>query len=1117
MNHDSPWSQERRAGSARRGGAYDNRDLRLFDMNSRFMQPRPPARSDGQTLRGHRGSPRRQLTPLVAGPPPNRARSRLSQRPDAPPVGSDFDARGTAMLASLGEGSSVNDTNYTIPNDDPRLRLPVYRGTTSSHGSATSSHRHGIRRYRPDGLINAVGRHDDAATPEPASFDTDARNIGFLNSMLSIMPAHLQSVPEAISSPVTSVPININIEVNADGDAVPSLVSNTRVSPRSSKVYTRTETKVLERTLDQLMARSRYAVQNMRSALARQAVNGSRHTPSDDAPFRRRRQSSASHARTGTKDDGKKGNNRRCRNSTTRGQPQRNHHHPQRPRSASSITILETALAVSQESKAWDVVFAECVRQVHSKCKERGSLLNAIRVRNKQTCELLTNVVEAQQHMLNVFQKRQQHLRPRTRTVERKYRRKKAEMEVNGLTDRIRAHQVKLDHARARITQLGSQLGVGMDTDQEFEEELAEMNAEREYESSKIAFGTLLEDLRKIEAENTRFRCMISDSLTSVEGTAGAMAAEVTVAEVTLGVRALDDSVNCTPSTSSTAANDVGAESANSSSHPKTIDEDSAYHLIKQHPDSGSAVREALEMHREFVNDKRRRAEMLVEMATKLQAVFRASVARKTTIEQARIAYRQRQLLEEARLKEESKDKARLKVARWLQRLAAIELFKDRLQGFLGEEREKRKREILERRKRFRTMKIDRSKLTWKDYLRSAKIIQKKVRNYLWSIPQWRRRWMKNVKREAENALLDQVSDKEQAAQIRRTIALSLQEQEQVFFTRLHALRDRAAYLERKVDKAEKLSQTHAEFARTKVAAAEKNAVVLIRKTKEECDAKLRTMNYDLHKMQHEVENTKKKIVNRAKRRSILMRVRSSNETDAGGEEDEETAGHEYQIRMLVQAVHEMSMLAFPDLKDVMASVEAVGLTAEALSHSREDTGLGSESLDEHEEQLSEVAARSAASVSKTSLAMIQFQARLKDALKGITKRSEDVHDAFMEADHERKVLVKRIMDLEEELASYHPSHPDHYEETTHHSLGPDDDDGTAALPGAKSMGSSLRLPSNATGGVGLKTLLRRKKPARRHSAMEILKVAMQRKNPVGRQGRRPSTIRAHKSTGLFH
>ena len=53
----------------------------------------------------------------------------------------------------------------------------------------------------------------DKMFDEPASFDTDARNIGFLNSILSVMPPHLQSVPETVSYS-SSVPININYEAH---------------------------------------------------------------------------------------------------------------------------------------------------------------------------------------------------------------------------------------------------------------------------------------------------------------------------------------------------------------------------------------------------------------------------------------------------------------------------------------------------------------------------------------------------------------------------------------------------------------------------------------------------------------------------------------------------------------------------------------------------------------------------------------------------------------------------------------------------------------------------------------------------------------------------------------
>ena len=219
--------------------------------------------------------------------------------------------------------------------------------------------------------------------------------------------------------------------------------------------------------------------------------------------------------------------------------------------------------------------------------------------------------------------------------------------------------------------------------------------------------------------------------------------------------------------------------------------------------------------------------------------------------------------------------------------------------------------------------------------------------------------------------------------------------------------------------------------------------------------------------------------------------------------------------RIIVHAVNKASTIEIPDLSTIISSVEAVGSIADALSHAHDDIGVGSETHNEHVEKLSEVAARSAASASKTNIAVVQFEARLKDALEGITKRSDDVHDAFMEADHERRVLVKRVMDLEEELASYHPSHPDHYKETTHHTMTSTEDDGMAA-PSSGVKGSSLRQPASTFGGLNIAKLSSGKKRGRRHSAIDILK-AVRIKKPVGRQGRRPSTIRAHKSIGLFH
>lgn len=993
----SPWSRE----------SYPGHNIPVLDVKNRHLIPRPPARSDSQSIRGRGISPRKQLAPLPVDPPSFQELGQI-QRPRAAPVSSDFDRRGTVLLTSLGSQNNHINANEKLADYEEIVKNP----------------------------------------PETTSFDTDARNIDFLNSILSIMPSNLQSVPESMSSKTEfGVPIAMQFQ---ESDEVPSLIAKARVSPRSSRIYTRTETKALEKVLNDLMSQSRRAVQKMKTALATQAINGFR--VGEASPSFSRRQSTAR-----AKTIGQNNVPTHTRHSVSQQQSSsggdKNKSFVNRPRSAASMTILETALAVAQESKAWDIVFAECVRQVHSKCKERGNLLNAIRVRNKQTCELLTNVVEAQQQMLNTFQKRQQHLRPRTRTVERKYRRKKAEMEVNQLTERIRAHQVKLDHARARIKQLGTQVGLGIDAGKAFDEELAEMNAEREYENSKIAFSALLEDLENIEDESKRFRNMVNDSLTSVEG--------------------IDPNVH-------------GSTERNG----------------KNSKESGSAVREALEMHRDFVMDKQKRKENLEKMATKVQAAFRATVARQTVIAQAKLAYQQRKLLEEAKRKEEERDAARLKVAKWLQRLSHIWLFRDRLKGYIGEEREKLKQEILKRRKELRTNKIDRASLTWRDYLNAAMTIQRSIRRLLWSDPQWRRKCMKKLKEVAQKELLGGYSDKEQAARVRRTIALSLQEQEQVFFGRIEKLRDRTAYLERKVEKAENLSQAHAENAKRKVAKANEEARSLVQRTKDECDEKVRVMKHNFHKLQHKLERTKAEVVDRAKRRSVQLESQKKDAEDFIHGQDK--SGYKYKLDLLMQTIEMLSKLKIPDLNTAMGSINDVASKAEAFTHGHEDTGH--DIAEEDKRGLSEIASQSAECISKTNLYVLQFQARLKNALEELTKRCEDIHDVFLDTDHERKVLVKRIVDLEKELASYHPSHPDHYEETTHHTY---DSNSSPRRNEGKSEGAPHLPTPPFTKSIA--------KHVRRHSTIGILSSTMTNKmKKLSSLRRRPSVVRAHKSMGIL-
>ena len=101
-------------------------------------------------------------------------------------------------------------------------------------------------------------------------------------------------------------------------------------------------------------------------------------------------------------------------------------------------------------------------------------------------------------------------MRPRTKTVEKIYKKKKREQEVNEFTDAIKKHQMKLEQARARIQRLSNDLVYDVaynsseevkDSDHnlkkvttEFEAAMAEQEQQKIYERSKFAFSSLLSD-----------------------------------------------------------------------------------------------------------------------------------------------------------------------------------------------------------------------------------------------------------------------------------------------------------------------------------------------------------------------------------------------------------------------------------------------------------------------------------------------------------------------------------------------------------------------------------------------------------------------------------------------
>ena len=460
--------------------------------------------------------------------------------------------------------------------------------------------------------------------------DGDARNMHFLTEMLSVVGGLDQinedlimphsSPSESLQAPRRSLPLNTSTKHTP----------HHTTSPRTGKVYSREDTLALQHALGHLVQRSRAAVVTMNNALHRQATNLQQQD-------RHSRNNIHSKKRTKHRVPGPSHPRKRLMTvggvPTTSGFPVSRantriatiKNQRERPGSAASMSILDTALSVAQEAKAWDIVTCEVVRQVHNDCKERGVLLNFIRLRNKQTTELLVALCKTQQQMLENFAKRHDHMRPRTKTVDRMYKRKKREQEVNAFTEAIKKHQHKLEQARVRIQRLSNQLvhdttkgagtmgrsntgggntgggtkNAGTKGPTEgpptgFEEAMLEQQEQKQFETSRLAFQSLISDLSRIERESVRFKNMVT-SIT----------------------------------------------------------------------DDGTAAREALEQHRSYVQAKISEQETLEHTTLLVQAHWRGCRARKGPVVAAKLAYAQRKLQQETLRQQQLKEKAKLKVARW--------------------------------------------------------------------------------------------------------------------------------------------------------------------------------------------------------------------------------------------------------------------------------------------------------------------------------------------------------------------------------------------------------------------------------------------------------------------
>ena len=322
-------------------------------------------------------------------------------------------------------------------------------------------------------------------------------------------------------------------------------------------------------------------------------------------------------------------------------------------------------------------------------------------------------------------------------------------------------------------------------------------------------------------------------------------------------------------------------------------------------------------------------------------------------------------------------------------------------------------------------------KHTWIDFLNAAKTIQKSYRQHLWNKTEYRKNWIKKIKAEAELSLLNQVSDETIAKNLRRTIALSLQEQEANFFSRLRSLRDHIEFLERKSNKAEKVAKERNAQAVLKVQEAEKQAQQKIEENSQECQYHLKLQTNELHKLAHELEATKVSHLTNA-RKKVNLEI----QTGAGYAIN----AFQNQMEKLQEGLSDMLIMLDSNKNTNSRTV------SRSSNKSRQeiltdpsgvvdvDIHIGTKTPDDSRRVKVNTMAQ-ALNVTQIKRDIIKHQTLLLATMNVLQKRSISIQEIFHEQDNECKVLVLRIASLEKELHTFDPGHDGiHHHDATHRS-----------------------------------------------------------------------------------
>ena len=321
-------------------------------------------------------------------------------------------------------------------------------------------------------------------------------------------------------------------------------------------------------------------------------------------------------------------------------------------------------------------------------------------------------------------------------------------------------------------------------------------------------------------------------------------------------------------------------------------------------------------------------------------------------------------------------------------------------------------------------------KHSWSDYLNGCLMIQKAYRHRLWVNTTWRRRWLRRVKKQHQNELLDSITDEKQRELIKRTIAVSLQEQEQQFITRLHTLKDQVEQLTRKNKQSDKLAKEHFTNAETKVEQMKQMYEKKTKQNKEECDNKLREKQIILHQLSHALEATKVQHI-----RNARTKVDKSHE--------ETTA--EYALNALRKSVNDMvavnekqsaSQKYFFHL-DRQADRSAVksrqGEILTDPSGQGNDVHMKPNKGQPEGSSNAPISMADAFKIAQVQRELTHYRRLMLKTMKDIQARATSVEDIFLEQDNERKVLVIRNVELERELHSFDPGHQGVIHHNTNH------------------------------------------------------------------------------------